>query len=346
MRKEFGYTTLAYFIYRAAFIGISSVSLVTLTHQDSWISILIAFIIGFIPILLFYKIASIKEELNILEKIDYSFPKLGKYLKFILGLAVFCLILLNFWNLTNLVVSQFLSRTPTLVISISLIIPIIYLISQNNLVISRTSLILFFLTAMFWLLSATGLISKFQFNNLMPVLEYNPLKGVIPYISYNILPIFILLIFPNKYIKKSLFTGYVIASSSIFIVMILMIAILGINLVTIIQYPEFHILKLVFEGFLTYRLENMLATQWIFDILIFTSIGLKFCNESFNLKRIYIFPIILIFINSILFKNNTIANELVTYCFPYIIPIFFFIIPLIIYLKLRKTESKNISQHT
>ena len=346
MRKEFGYTALAYFIYRAAFIGISYVSLVTLTHQDSWISILIAFIIGFIPILLFYKIASIKEELNILEKIDYSFPRLGKYLKSILGLSVFCLILLNFWNLTNLVVSQFLSRTPTLVISISLIIPIIYLISQNNRVISRVSLILFFLTAIFWILSATGLISKFQFNNLMPVLENNPLKGVIPYMSYNILPIFILLIFPNKYIKKSLFTGYVIATSSIFIVMLFMIAILGINLVTIIQYPEFHILKLVFEGFLTYRLENMLATQWIFDILIFTSIGLKFCNESFNLKRIYIFPIILIFINSILFKNNTIANKLVTYCFPYIIPIFFFIIPLIIYLKLRKIESKNISQHT
>ena len=341
MKKEFGYIAIAYFIYRATFIGISSVSLVTLTQQDSWISILIAFILGFIPILLFYKIASIKEELNILEKIDYLFPKAGKYLKFILCLAVFSITLLNFWNLTNLVVSQFLSHTPTLVISISLIIPIIYLIRQNNVVISRTSLVLFFLTTIFWILSATGLLSKFQFNNLMPVLEYNPLKGIIPYISYNILPIFILLIFPNKYIKKSLFTGYIIASISIFIVMMFIIAVFGIDLVTIFQYPEFHILKLVFEGFVTYRLENILATQWIFDIFIFTSIGLKFCNESFNLKRIYIFPIILILINSILFKNNTIANKLITYCFPYIIPIFFFIIPIIIYLKLKKEKQKS-----
>ncbi len=344
MKKELGYTALAYFIYRSAFIGISSVSLITLAHQDSWICILLAFIIGFIPILLFYKIASIKEDLNILEKIDYAFPKIGKYLKACMGVAIFGLILLNFWNLTNLIVSQFLSHTPTLVISISFIIPIIYLISQNNVVISRTGLILFFFTAIFWLLSATGLLGKFQFNNLMPILEYNPLKGVLPYLSYNILPIFILLIFPNKYIKKSLFTGYVAATFSLFIVMLFLISVLGIDLVAIFQYPEFHILKLVFEGFLTYRLENMLATQWIFDIFIFTSIGLKFCNEALNLKRIYIFPILLIFLNSIIFKNNTIANKLITYCFPYIIPIFLFIIPLIIYFKLKRKDNEIISQ--
>lgn len=343
MRKNLGYTALAYFIFRSAFIGISSVSLITLTQQDSWISILIAFIIGFIPILLFYKIANIKDDLNILEKIDYSFPRCGKYLKGILGLAIFSLVLLNFWNLTNLIVSQFLSHTPTIVISISLIIPIIYLISKSNVVIARTGLILFFFTALFWILSAVGLLNKFQFDNLMPILEYNPLKGVIPYISYNILPIFTLLIFPNKHIKKSLFTGYLVSMSSLFIVTLFIIAVLGIDLATIFQYPEFHILKLVFEGFVTYRLENMLATQWIFDIFIFSSIGLKFCNEAFNIKRIYLFPIILILLNSVVFKNNTIANKLLTYCFPYIIPVFLFLIPLIIYIKLRKKNSENIS---
>ena len=179
------------------------------------------------------------------------------------------------------------------------------------------------------------LISKFEIGNLAPLLEYNPMKGILPYISYNVLPLFLILIFPNKYVKKSMIYGYIAASISITIVMLFLIAVLGIELVTIFQYPEFHILKLVFEGFITYRLENMLAIQWIFDIFIFTSIGLKFCNETINLKKTYIIPIILIILNIYLFSNNTLANVYITYFIPYIIPIFLLGIPFIIWCKIQ-----------
>ncbi len=336
MRKNLGYFAIAYFICRASFIGISSVALVTLVKQDSPLSIIAGLILGIIPILLFYNIAKYKEDLNIIEKIDELFPNLKNVIKGLLMLAVFAITILNFWNLTNFVVSQFLNKTPMFVISISLIIPVIFLISKENKIIARVSLILLFFAMLLFITSIAGLSSKINPTNLCPILEYNPLKGVLSYISYNVLPIFIILIFPNKHIKKSLIYGYIFASLSLLIVIFFMISVLGIELVTIFQYPEFHILKLAFEGFVTYRLENILSIQWFFDIFILTAVGLKFCNEAFSIKKTYILPILLIILNSYLFSNNTIANKLITYVFPYIIPIFFFIIPLIIFLKIKK----------
>lgn len=335
MKKNLGYSAAAYFIYRSSFVGISSVALVTLSKQNAWISILIAFILGIIPLYIFYMIAKYKPDYNIIHKIDDLFKHTSLIIKLLLAISVFSITLLSFWNLTNLVVSQFLSKTPVYVISLTMIIPIIYLTCQDSKVIARVSLILFFIALILFGASAIGLTGSFNLENIGPISEYNPLNGALAYISYNVLPIFILLIFPNKNIKHSLIIGYVSSFISLFIVMFFLIGVLGINLLTIYQYPEFHILKFAFEKSLTVRLENVLSTQWILDIFIFTSIGLKYCNDSFKLKNKYIIPILLIVLNTFLFSNNTIANILVTYVIPYFIPIPFFIIPIIMFIKIK-----------
>ncbi len=335
MRKKLGYVAMAYFIFRSSFVGISSVALITRVHQSAWISMIIAFILGFIPIILFYSIANYKDNLALPDKLDSLFPKAKTIIKIVLFISVFLITILNFWNLTNLVVSQFLSKTPIMVIAITFIIPIVFLISKENKIISRVILILFGISSILFLASATGLINKFEINNLLPLTEYNPLRGVLSYISYNILPIFIILIFPGKEIKESLFYGYIGSFISLMIVMLFIIAVLGIDLVTIFQYPEFHILKLAFEEAVTFRLENVLAIQWILDIFVFSTIGLKFCNDILNIKKGYIIPILLIILNNYLFSSNTIANALITYVFPYLIPVPFLGIPIIIWIKMK-----------
>ncbi len=336
MRKNLGYGAIAYFVCRASFIGITSVALITLVHQDSWISVLLAFLIGIVPLLVFLYIAKYQPDLNIFDKTDILFPRTKKIIKIFLAIAVFAITMLNFWNLTNLVVSQFLNKTPVIVVGIIFIIPIILLINKENKVIARVSLILLFMSIFLFLLSVTGLANKFSLGNLTPVLEYNPIKGVLSYLSYNILPLFILLIFPTKNVKQQMIFGYIGSFITLFFTIVFLIAVLGIDLATIFQYPEFHIFKLAFEKFVSFRLENILATQWILDIFIFTSMGLKFCNESIKTNKIYIMPVILIILNSYLFTNTTIANLLMTYVFPYLIPIPFFILPLIMCLKIKK----------
>lgn len=339
MKKDLGYTSLAYFIFRATYLGISSLCIATLIKQDMWIGCILGIIFGLFPIYIFYKIASNDDELNILEKIDKIFPKAKTIIKILLGIAIYFLLLLNFYNLTNFIKSHFLNNTPTIVISISLIITIMYLVKQENRVFSRVAFILFIFSLLFFVTSVTGLINRVHISNVMPIMEYNPTKGIIPYISYNVLPIFMILIFPNKYIKKSIVKGYIIASISLFIEFFFLISILGIDLILLFQYPEFHTLKYVFEAILSVRLENFLALQWLFDIFIFTAVGFKYTNETFKIKKIYIIPILTVILNQYIFSNTTIANIAIIKYFPYIIPIFLFLIPLIIYIK-QKKENK------
>ena len=336
MKNIFGYTTIAYFISRAFFAGITSLSLISQTNQDAWIILFFAIMIGLIPVYIFHKIASYDEELNIVQKIDKLFPNSGKYIKILLGIGVFAIVILNFWNLINLITTQFLNKTPNYVIGISLIIPIILLINKDNKIIARVSTILFFFSIILVITSIIGLLPKIQIDNLKPFMENNFLKGIIPYISYNTLPLFIILIFPNRYIKRSIIHGYIISSISLFIGLLFLISILGVNLVILFQYPEFHLLKLAFDGFITFRLENILAIQWIFDIFIFTSIGIKFCNETFNIKKNYIIPIIILILTNYIFPNNTIANTIITYYIPYIIPFIFLLIPVVVLYKQKK----------
>lgn len=336
MMKKLGYISVAYFLSRSLFIGISSRSLINLTKQDAWITMIIAFIIGFIPIMLFYYIAKDNDEYNIFDKINILFPKFKNIIKFLLVLIVFMLTLINFWNFSYLIVNQFLNKTPKYAIELSLLLPIIMLVTKKEKIVARVSLILFFFAIFLMFISNTGIISKFEIENIKPILENNPINGCLQYISYNVLPIFMLLTFPNKKIKNSMVIGYIISSITLFITMFLIIGVLGIDLVQIFEYPEFHILKLAYQGFLTFRLENILTIQWVFDCFIFICVGIKFCNDAFNIEKKYIIPIIIFIISSLVSINNVIFDMLITYIFPIIIPIFLFYIPLIIYIKQKK----------
>lgn len=340
--KKMGYIAIAYFLCRSMFIGVSFVSLTLSSNQDAWLSILLAMLLGIIPVFIFYKIANYKEDLNIIEKIDKLFPNTKNIIHIILFICIMFICIINFWNLDNLIASQFLNKTPAIVIGISFLIPVIYLNKQKNHVIARSSLILLFISFIFYILSILGLIDKVKLDNLMPILNNNILKGSIAYLCYNILPLYLLLVFPNKDIKKSITKGYILSSISLLFITIFAITVTGINVTKIYQYPEFQILKFAFEGSNSYRLENVLATQWIIDIYVFISIGIKYCKETIKTKNDYIIPIIILFISNFIFSNNTIANKLFTKYIPYILLLAFFIIPFIIFIKIQiKKESKD-----
>ena len=65
MKKNYGYIAVAYFLFRASYIGLSSFCLSNIVKQDMWISSILGFIIGFIPVTLYYKLCSIDSDLNI-----------------------------------------------------------------------------------------------------------------------------------------------------------------------------------------------------------------------------------------------------------------------------------------
>lgn len=337
MNKQLAYTTISYFLCRTFFIGITFSILINEAKQDAWISLILAFILGFVPILLIQYIAKYEPNLSLKEKIETLFPIIHKVLMFLLIIGIFLLASLSFWNLCNLITSQFLNKTPKIIVGISFIIPILLLLSKEEKVIPRVSTILFYLSFFLFLLSLLGLIFQFEIDNFTPTFMNFPIKPIVAYIGFQIFPIFLLLFFPNTEITKSIKKGYVLSSIILFIHVILLIGVLGVELATIYQYPEFHILKRAYQGILTYRLENALAIQWVFDIFIYCVVSLKGCNQLLNMEngiKKYIIPILMLFASAYLFKDNTIANSLINQYLCYLVPIFFSIFVVLLGIKI------------
>ncbi len=344
MSKQLSYTTISYFLCRALFIGLTFSILIKEAKQDSWLSLILAFILGFIPVLLIHYIASYQPEKSLKQKYEQLFPYTNKLLMLLTGIGIFLLATLSFWNLCNLITSQFLNKTPKIVVGISFIVPIILILSKEEKVIPRVSTVLFYLSFFLFILSFIGLIFQFNFDNFTPSMIYFPTKPIITYIGFQVFPIFLLLFFPNSDILKSIKKGYMLSSIILFINVLLLIGVLGVELATIYQYPEFHILKRAYQGVLTYRLENALATQWIFDIFIYCVVSLKGCNQFLNFEKGFkmtIVPIIMLFLSAHLFKDNTIANTLMNKYFFFLVPLFFTIIVLLLAIKIFYKKRSN-----
>ncbi len=171
MSKQLSYTTISYFLCRALFIGLTFSILIKEAKQDSWLSLILAFILGFIPVLLIHYIASYQPEKSLKQKYEQLFPYTNKLLMLLTGIGIFLLATLSFWNLCNLITSQFLNKTPKIVVGISFIVPIILILSKEEKVIPRVSTVLFYLSFFLFIFLFSfqlenPLISRFLFCRL------------------------------------------------------------------------------------------------------------------------------------------------------------------------------------
>ena len=282
MKNRLSYVAVSYFLSRAFFIGIVFSLFIRTSKTDSWLSFLISFGIGFLFLFLIQYIASYEPEKSLREKYILLFPKVYPLMIGLSCLLFFFLACIGFWNLSNLLTSQFLNKTPKFVIQLSFLVPLILLLKKDTKIIARVSLILFYISIFLFLFSLIGLIFQFQFSHFLPAFQANITKPI--------------------------------SSLSLFLVIVMIVGVLGIELSLVYQYPEFHILKRAYENILTYRLENILAIQWLFDIFIFCAVSLKGCHELFAIKtgiKEYFLPILMFLISTHLFKDNTIANAFV-----------------------------------
>lgn len=344
MSKQLSYISIIYFLLRAFFIGFSFDLLIKTTRQDAWACVLLAYIVGFLPVLLIHYIASYEPEKNLKEKIDLLFPHTKKIIIFLIVTGVLFLSILSFWNLCNLITSQFLNKTPKFVIGISFLIPILLLLSKEDKVIARVSLILFYISMFLFVMSFLGLIFQFKLSNFQPYLTNNITKPVFSYIGFQVFPILLLLIFPDKNILPSLEKGYLLTAITLFIYTALIIGILGAPLAFVYQYPEFHLFKRAYESILTYRLENFFTTQWLFDIFIFCTVSLKSCNQLITWEKgikSYVFPILMLLFSIFLFKDNTIANTIFIQYLSYILPSLFSIIIILLAIQVAKKKRRK-----
>lgn len=358
--KHNEYSTLTFFISRCFYTGIAIHNICFIAKQDSWISIISAFIIGIIPFILFLGLLNIEPSLSFIQLIKKYCGKIfGTIINIILISSVLFHASIVLWNLSNFINSQFLFKTPVWIISIFFMIPVIYTVSKGLQTIGRTSMVLFIFSIAIYLITFLSLVWKIEISNIFPMFENGVLPildGALVELSYSVLAIFPLLIIPknninqNQKLKKSLIIFYIINFLSMFIVMFLIISIFGSPMTNLYQYPEFHILKTINIANFFQRVESVLAFQWLFDfavgLIIFVYFLKTAIQQTFNFQNklnktlIIIIPITIIYLSTIIFKNNTIAYDFLGKIYKYVRLIILFFIPLIIYIiaKIRKNK--------
>ena len=349
------YNTLLWFLTRATFIEITAEILLNTAHQDSWISILIAIIIGILPITLYSYLKNKYPQQNIIKLNQEKLGKIGTFLNLILIASTLMFTISSFWIVVNFIDSQYLYQTPTPIIICILILPVIYTIIKKFHVFTKVNLIMFYISLFFIIIILTGLIGNVDINNLKPILNNSPnniLYGSFYFIGFNILPLFLLSIIPKKNIKnyspKKSFLFYIISGLSLLNVMFLTISIFGIHLSELYNYPSFHLLKRVSVLEIIDRVESILSLEWFLALFIQIVMSLFFIKisikELFQTKEktnniiMIIACLIIAFLTQIIFTTKGTEIAYFKNILIYILYISYLIVPLITFIKsLKKT---------
>lgn len=355
-------SSIVYHLLRTSAVGISYTNILFYGKENGYLSILIGFIFGFIPLLIYLYIMDSNPDLNIVQLNEKIFGKFfGKIINSILCVFIFLFTIITFWNLGDFVNSQFLNATPTFAITIAFLIPIIYIIHKGFNTISRTALILFYVNILAFLLIVFSLVPQIEINNLLPFMEEGivpVLKGSYNFVAYNLLPLFLLTIIPKKNIinnnktKKHIIIMYMLSSFAIILVMLMITGIFGINLAQTFAYPEYHVLKRISLFNSLQRLESMISLTWLFAFFITLSLSLYYVCENikvtFNITNkkiittiIVAISVIALILSEFIFKNHTQAQSFLLKVFPNLMLIFLLGIPIIIAIKTKFTKKTS-----
>ena len=336
------------FIILSTITWVGLEDIIEISGRDAYISIIVASILGIIPLYIIIKINNIDNNMNIKEIITYIFGKyFGTFINIVIDIIILVIGIVTMYGLSNFIISQFLADTNVIYISIVIGLLVSYAVSKGIDIVARTGVILLFFNIILFSIANISLIEEIDLDYLKPVLEYgikNPILGGVILFLTNLVPMFMILMIPrNRISDKEVYSKYIIifyifSIISIFITTFITISSLGINLARMYQYPEYIILKRIsLFGFLD-RVENIICIQWIFRGFMMLCMILYYISNSIykdNKSRLlnYIISGIIIVISLLYFKNNTIFGEFIINIYPYINLVLFIILIFIFILK-------------
>ena len=277
-------------------LGINLYFLKNNSGIDSWITIIITYIIGLIPLFITLYINSYETNLNIFEKnINLFGIHIGRLINLIISLILFIIGITLIYNVTSFITIEFLYHTPMLITSILLISLSVYASNKGINVISHVSLILMTINLIVFILSTTSLIKEIHLDYLLPILKTskeNILTTSIKLAIINTTPLIIISIIPknnitnpNKY-NKSIIIAYLIGALISFIITTTTITTLNIYLTKTFEHSEYIALKKIkLFGFLE-RVENIISIKWITETFIYLSLIIYTIPQSLIYKKI------------------------------------------------------------
>ncbi|MBP3635061.1 MAG: endospore germination permease [Bacilli bacterium] len=352
-----GFASLLFFSSQSMFLGVGITQMLNSSEQSSPLSIILGFILGFIILYFFIKLFNYEKDLDLFKKIEKLFGKgIGNIINIILVLLFVLYFIYTLWSIQLYIQNKYLDKTPSIIILILFLIPVVYSVNSGIKTISKVSLIIFFISIIEILLSIFGLTSFIEIDNLKPFFNIpfiTILKNSLYFISYFLTPTILMLTIPKNQIdnqdkiNKRIIIFYIFGCINFLLLFIFIISIFGIELSKLFYYPEFTLIKKINYFDFIQHVENILSTQWLFSLFISAVMSLFFVKSYLNHKNIdrkkiyYPFIIISLILSTMLFKNTTIAYNVVKdyYIFVYTIPIFSLIIISIIIARFKKNKA-------
>lgn len=344
------YNTIAWYLIRACFAELTFTTILYNIKQDSWISIILGTIIGLLPFFLYEYFKNKFPNLTLIEVNKITWKKFGNVINFIILIGSLIIAICTFWIFIHFANSLFLYKTSAWIISIAFIIPIWFAANKDIHVLSKVSLILFYITIIFTIFIILGLTKNIDISNIKPFFENNLnniLNNSLLFVGINISKLFFLSIIPKNQVKKySLKTNllfYLIICFSLFEITFTTICVFGIDLSTLYEYPAFQILKRVNILGVLDRIENILSIEALFSLFIQSTLIIYYIKETisktFNLNKktnkyiITFICLIIYFTSNIIFVTHESSEKFFTNSLIYITYIILFFIPLLTFTK-------------
>lgn len=332
-------------------IGLSLYTTIQIAGLDSYIGTLCGIFLGLIPLFLFLYIFNYEKDLPLYEKTVYIFGKIiGNIINIIITLLYLVIAITVLFNLSNFIVSQYLSDTPLLLVMATLIFVVYHIINKGIETITRVSSIFVVIVLALFLFSFIYLFQEFQLDNLKPFLEFglkNPIFGGFINMLIALAPMYTMLIIPKnnlvdkEKVTKFIWIGYFLSGLIVFLVSFLSNGTLGKYLIELYQYPGYLSLKKISLFNFIDRIENFISLHWILSSFINLAMITYFIKTNIKRKensKILNFLICIIIVGTSykVFNNNTTFNNYTYKTYPYFLGalmLIFLIITISIFIK-------------
>lgn len=326
---------LTFFVAVTLFVGFGDVRMMAVAGNSSLLSVVIGTFIGIIPLLIIIYISSFTKENSLFYVLKDKFGILGIVLNILLCFSAIAFLFLTSWLFVQFVISQFLTRNSYYILAFVFFAICAFTASKGIQVISRVSVILYFITFIAIAIIIGFLIPNVELDNVIPIFDVSKvhfIKSLFLITCLTSIPCFIMLgvsrkdLVDEKKYKYSLIFGYVLACIISLIILFFIISVYGIDLAKIFSYPAYNVLKKIRALNFIERVENI-ASVSIFAFYFGSFFAtLHFCNmclkDSFSIKSkvvsnilIYVIGILVPIISIWFFKQEYI--NLVYKCFPF-----------------------------
>ncbi|MBB6453107.1 spore germination protein KB [Salirhabdus euzebyi] len=356
--------TILVFMYTlgTSVISLPSIS-TTFAHENGWIAVLMASIIGMLLVFMYIIISKLDEKKNLFELAEWIFGKwIGKAISALILLFILFLTAGNLRQIGDFLSTQIMTETPIQVLMVMFLLTALFAVKLGLEVTARTCEV-FFPYAFFALLALLVMVTPtVDITKIQPILQKNMVgtfEAIVPSLGTPFLELFIFIaILPYVKKPKSARKGYLIGVGlgSFFLVAItfMCLTVLGADFTARNLFPTYVLGKTISLVQFLERIEIIVAIAWFFTI--YFKIVLNFyvlslgMSHFFQLKKTHtlsvplaFFIIVLATINS---PNIIYYLDFILYYWAPFAAVFGILIPVLVLIvgKIKVRKKDNITK--